>query len=60
MRLFNMSSINNGQHLGDIVVGDVGDIGQPQCHKYIKKQNILVREKKKSTYDIVVDQCHQP
>ena len=41
----------------DIVVDD---IGQPQCHNCTKKQKKkLVKEReKKTTCDIVVDQCH--
>jgi len=31
-----------GKYLGDIVVGG---IGQPQCHKCIKKQKNIVKEK---------------
>jgi len=33
--------------LSDIVVGDIGDIGQPQCHKCVKKQKNIVKEKEK-------------
>jgi len=47
--------------LGDIVVGDIGDTGQPQYYKCTKKQKNLVKEReKKATCDIVVGQCHQP
>jgi len=31
--------------LGDIVVGDIGDIGQPQCHTCTKKQKNIMKEK---------------
>jgi len=44
--------------LGDIVVGDICDIDQPQCHKCTKKQKISWKRKKTDTCDIVVDQCH--
>jgi len=47
-----------GKMLGNIVVGDIDDIGQPQCYICIKKQKILWKRKKKDICDIVIDQCH--
>jgi len=38
----------------DIELGDIGDIGQSQCLNLCEE-----RKKKKTTYDIVVGQCHQ-
>ena len=40
------------------MVGDIDDIGQPQCHTYIKKQKHIIKEKEKNTCDIMVGQCH--
>jgi len=37
--------LDHGKYLGDIVVGD---IGQPQCQKYIKNKKTLGKRKKKS------------
>jgi len=36
----------NGKYLDDIVVGD---IDQPQCHKYIKKQKDLRKKKEEKS-----------
>ena len=36
---------SKGKYLGDIVVRDIGDIGQPQCHTCTKKQKNIVKEK---------------
>jgi len=38
--------------LCDIELGDIGDIGQSQCHNPCERE-------KKATCDIVVGQCHQ-
>jgi len=35
------SHIKVGYHLGDIVVGDTGDINQPQCHMCKKTKKNL-------------------
>jgi len=49
-------TIKSGYHLDDIVVvGDTGDIGQPQCHKCTKKP--MKKRENKVTWHIMVGQC---
>jgi len=41
----------------------VGDISQPQCHKYTKKQKNIMKEKEERHlwhYGWPISQCHQP
>ena len=37
-----------GKYLGDIVMGDIGDIDQPQCHTCTKKQKYCERERRQT------------
>ena len=49
--------------MGDIVVGDIGDIDQPQCHMCTMKQKNIVKEKKEGHLwhcGWPMSQCHQP
>lgn len=47
--------------MGEIVVGNIGDIGQPQCYKCTKKtKRTFKKSKKKTACDNVVNQYHQP
>jgi len=46
------------KYLGDIVVGDIGDIGQPQCYTCTKKQKKYCKRERRKTCDIVVGQCY--
>ena len=55
--------LSRGKYLGDIVVGDIGDIGQPQCHTCTKKQKNIMKEKVERHLwhcGWPMSQCHQP
>jgi len=38
-------NVDYGKYMDDIVVGDIGDIDQPQCHTCTKKQKKIMKEK---------------
>ena len=45
------------------MVGDIGDIGQPQCHTCTKKQKNIMKEKEERHLWYCgwpMSQCHQP